>query len=172
MQKNKYEILVERAKELKTVKIFKDVKEEAEEKSFFVFIVGNKTFAIEMETIIEVREFEHPIPVPNSPKDILGILNIRGQIIAIVDIQDFLDSDEPFENFKDSKVIIIQTNHFLSGFLTRFIVERVSIESENMQITEIAKQNNKYFKGFIFWNEQHIPVVDIVTLLSENSLML
>ena len=68
-----------------------------------IFTVGSQTYALDAACISEIRGKIQPTPLPGSPKEILGIINIRGKIFPVIDSGFRLSSDVVGEK----KVIII-----------------------------------------------------------------
>jgi chemotaxis signal transduction protein len=48
--------------------------------------IGAETYAIPVEHVLEVAELGEVTPVPGSPPEVLGVRNLRGQILPIVDL--------------------------------------------------------------------------------------
>ena len=71
-----------------------------------IFTVGSQTYALDVACISEIRGKIQPTPLPGSPKEILGIINIRGKIFPVIDLGVRLSSDVVGEK----KVIIIVKN--------------------------------------------------------------
>jgi purine-binding chemotaxis protein CheW len=54
---------------------------------FLSFNLGHEGFAIEIDAIQEIRRAEHVTPLAGSPSYILGIIDLRGRILPIVDLR-------------------------------------------------------------------------------------
>jgi purine-binding chemotaxis protein CheW len=53
--------------------------------AYLTFALGEEKFAIEVEHVQEVVEFGQVTKVPNAPPYMLGIINLRGQILPLLD---------------------------------------------------------------------------------------
>ncbi|MGC3943157.1 MAG: chemotaxis protein CheW [Chryseolinea sp.] len=53
--------------------------------TYLTFSLGNEKFAIPVDHVQEVVEFGHVTKVPNSPEYMLGIINLRGKILPLLD---------------------------------------------------------------------------------------
>ncbi len=58
----------------------------AVERKILTFLVNWQVFGIDMEPLIEVREWDDPRPIPKAPPHLLGIANLRGAVLPIVDL--------------------------------------------------------------------------------------
>jgi len=53
--------------------------------AYLTFVLGNEKFAIPVDHVQEVVEFGHVTKVPNAPDYMLGIINLRGRILPLLD---------------------------------------------------------------------------------------
>lgn len=54
-------------------------------KAYLTFVLGNEKFAINVERVQEVVELEQVTKVPNAPAYMLGIINLRGRLLPLLD---------------------------------------------------------------------------------------
>lgn len=60
---------------------------DSEELSELVFVeIGHKRYAFPTEWVEEVLPIVEPTPVPSWPADVLGVINVRGSLLPLVDI--------------------------------------------------------------------------------------
>ena len=83
-----------------------DIEEGMEQ--FVLFALGEQTFAAPIANVFELSLPPELIAVPNTPQWILGISNVRGEIISVIDFRKFLNI-EPDISRKPSRMIIAQT---------------------------------------------------------------
>jgi purine-binding chemotaxis protein CheW len=58
---------------------------------FCTFFLGDLTFGIEVQAIQEVIRYQEMTPVPLAPATVRGLINLRGQIVAAIDLRTRLD---------------------------------------------------------------------------------
>ncbi len=56
-------------------------------KTMIVFRLGNERIALDINKVSEVTEAQSPVPVPKSPQFVLGLVNIRGNIIPVLSLK-------------------------------------------------------------------------------------
>lgn len=61
---------------------------------YIVFSLAESHYAVPLNQVIEVGETQHITPVPNVPDWVLGVINLRGDIISVVDCGAFLQLHE------------------------------------------------------------------------------
>ncbi len=85
------------------------------------FLLANEHYAIESRYIREVYPIKDYTPLPGTPPFVLGLINLRGQIVSVIDIKKFFDLPE--KGLSDlNKVIIIQNDEMEFGILADAIL--------------------------------------------------
>ncbi|MDP2689813.1 MAG: chemotaxis protein CheW [Deltaproteobacteria bacterium] len=112
------------------------------------FLLGCERYAIEPQFIAEICELREYTPVPCTPAFVLGIINLRGRILPVVDIRKFFEL--PDRGLTDlNKVIMLGKNGTAFGILAdeiigvRFIPEG-ELEDGLPTLTDIRAE---YLKG-------------------------
>jgi len=54
-------------------------------KSYLTFILHEEVFALEIEKVVEIIEVPHITHIPKAPKHMKGVINLRGQVIPLID---------------------------------------------------------------------------------------
>ena len=61
-----------------------DAVEIADERKIVTFSIGQQVFGIDMKSLIEIREWEEPTPLPSVPGFIRGVTNMRGTVVPVI----------------------------------------------------------------------------------------
>jgi len=61
--------------------------EEAGVREFLAFAVGTETFALPLSCVREIMRVPAVTPVPRAPREILGIVSVRGQVTTLIDLR-------------------------------------------------------------------------------------
>ena len=97
------------------------------------FVIGKELFGVDILMVQEIIR-ETPItPIPNSPDFIEGVINLRGNIIPVIDLRRRLNLRETA--VPDGQIWIMILN--VSGRVTGFIVDSVT------QVLKVASNNIK-----------------------------
>lgn len=63
------------------------VEEPVEEpKTYVTFDMGEQTFAVEVRSVREILDLQRISRLPNAPSDVMGVIDVRGEGIAVVDL--------------------------------------------------------------------------------------
>ncbi|WP_243830811.1 chemotaxis protein CheW [Thiosulfatimonas sediminis] len=55
---------------------------------FLTFIIGREQFGVEIQRVQEIRGWERPNPLPNVPPFVKGVVDLRGNIVPIIDLRE------------------------------------------------------------------------------------
>jgi purine-binding chemotaxis protein CheW len=62
-----------------------------ETEQLLTFIVAGEEYGVDILRVQEIRSWSNPMPIPNTPPYIKGVINIRGDIVAIADLRERLE---------------------------------------------------------------------------------
>lgn len=76
---------------------------------FLTFNLGNEEYGIDILSVMEIRGWEEPTPIPSAPHCIKGVINLRGNIIPVVDLRTRFNLPE-IPHGPATVLIVIQIN--------------------------------------------------------------
>ncbi|UWR01065.1 chemotaxis protein CheW [Rhodobacteraceae bacterium S2214] len=139
---------------------------------FISLIVGKQSFCIEIDRIREIRRWEPITMLPHSPNYVLGVVNLRGAVIPIVDLAVKLGFD-PISPTKRNVIIITSFETKMVGFLVDAVSEILTVTNED--IKEAPKMNsgtiNHLVRGVITNGDDMTRIVDIDVLLAHQEVL-
>ncbi|ALO45226.1 chemotaxis protein CheW [Pseudohongiella spirulinae] len=91
------------------------------------FALGEETYAINAATVNEVLRHTEITPVPGSPAFILGIINLRGNVVTVIDARQVF-ALPPRELSSQSRIIVVEVEDFIVGVLVDRVVAVVDLE--------------------------------------------
>ena len=133
------------------------------------FLLAHETYAIESRYVREVYPLENLTPLPCTPAFVLGIVNVRGEMLAVVDIKKFFDLPE--KGLTDlNKVIVLQSGDMVFGILADAIngvcdIPLVGIQPSLPTLTGIREE---YLRGV---TAEHIVILDAGKLLTDEKIV-
>ncbi len=133
------------------------------------FTLVTETYAVESVFVREVYPLQDFTPLPGVPSYILGIINIRGQILPVVDLKKFFNLPEKGLG-ELNKVIILSNGQMEFGILTDAVLGTLSIELEEVQIVPptVSGIGEKYLKGV---TKEHIVLLDAENILNDEKMI-
>ncbi|WP_198145882.1 chemotaxis protein CheW [Desulfonatronovibrio magnus] len=133
------------------------------------FRLARENYALESAYIREVVNFSGLTPVPCTPSFIAGIINLRGQIVSVVDLKVLFDL--PLSAPPDSaKVIILNHNEMEMGLLVDKLKGATAFAIDLIQPSpsSLTDKTQAYLKG-VFGRD--VAVLDAKAVLSDESLI-
>ena len=129
-----------------------------------VFKLGDEHFAVETERVQSINDIMGITRVPKAPSYIKGLINLRGSIKSLVDINLLLDVTPGTEQ---NNIIILTIEDEEIGITVDEVEEVLDIDEKNIQ--KLANDNNKsrnYIKGIINYEDKLLTIIDIDKLLN------
>ncbi len=108
---------------------------DADIEQVIVFSIGNSTYAIPIDNVLEIGEPLNATEVPFVPNWVRGVINLRGEIISLVDLRVYFDAD-PDTMRPAEWMIVTQTSD--ASMLVGFIVDDV-VGNRQFNRNEIAQ---------------------------------
>lgn len=135
---------------------------------YVVFILSNQKFACDVRFVDEVFQVKSVLPVPGTPQYIVGLSNLRGTLIAIIDLKHLCNLHERAMMGSD-KTLIMRNGDLRIGVMTDDVVGLDYIADVEMQhgsplVSHIPSQ---FVNGI---TSSGIVVLDCDTLFSMEAL--
>ena len=133
------------------------------------FSLAYESYGVEMAYVRETRPLREITPVPCTPRFVLGLINVRGRIISVIDIKMFFDLPE--KGLTDlNKVIIMHDGEMEFGILADSVLGVRTIPLADLQPTlpTLSGVREEYLKGV---TKDRIAVLDGKKLLSDRKIV-
>ena len=133
------------------------------------FRLASETYGVESRFVREVYPLKDFTPLPGTPPFVLGIINVRGQIISVVDIKKFFNL--PDKGLAElNKVIIIRDSKMEFGILADIILGTVSISTETLQppLPTITGIGAEYVRGV---TGERVIILDVDNILNNERII-
>lgn len=99
---------------------------------YILFRVAGETYGVSVIDTHEVIRFKEPRRIPHAPKHILGVINLRGQIIPVVGLRERFSVESMTPN-EETRVIVITFEGKLTGLVCDTVERVVTIPAENIE---------------------------------------
>lgn len=126
-----------------------------------IFKLNKEQFAVETEKVQSINDSMEITMVPKAPAYIKGLVNLRGNVLSLLDINLLLDV--PKAETKQDNIIILDMDNELVGIAVDQVEEVLDIEEEIVEyLDEAAKE---YIQGVINFKDRIVTLIDINKLL-------
>jgi purine-binding chemotaxis protein CheW len=162
------ELLCERARNLTN-----DLAEQSATRHIVLAIIGlsGEYFGVELETVREFTNLQQITPVPCCPAYIVGDMNLRGDILTVVDIRKVLQMPVG-EITPTAKVMVVPLGETVVGVLVDQVVAVLDINFSDLCPLPVGLKATKdsYLKGGVPYQEKILAILDIPTILTSGGL--
>ena len=130
---------------------------------FVIFKLGDEHFAVETDKILSINDMMTITKVPKAPSYIKGLVNLRGSIKSLVDINLLLNIKS---NNKQNNIIILKVHEEEIGRIVDEVEEVVDISENKLQRLE-THSTESYINGIIDLEGKLLTIIDIEKLLNK-----
>ena len=133
------------------------------------FLLAYERYALESSYVREVYPLKDLTPMPCTPPFVLGIINVRGQILSVIDLKTFFDL--PGKGLTDlNKVMIVKDDSMQLGILADTILGVRSIPVQDVQapLPTLTGVREEYLRGV---TKERLVVLDVGKILSDKNIV-
>lgn len=99
------------------------------ENKIVVFRLGREEYAVSIRAVREVGSWIQPTPVPEAPPVVEGVIDLRGEIIPIIDLGKLFRINRERAD-QDSRVMVMEVQGQQAGFVVDDVTEVLSVSPE------------------------------------------
>jgi purine-binding chemotaxis protein CheW len=134
---------------------------EAATQKYLAFQVGNETYGLTLLQVQEIRSYTPATRIPNAPPYILGVINLRGAIIAVIDLRARLGLP-PLDNSDSTIVVVVNINGKTYGLRGDAVSDVIEIQLDQIQTPPVTSldENEKFISGLADVSNRVIMLLD------------
>tara|TARA_B110000093_G_C12905451_1_gene382304 strand:+ start:579 stop:1055 length:477 start_codon:yes stop_codon:yes gene_type:complete len=132
------------------------------------FELNNETYGINVMQVQEVLREIEVAPVPGAPNYVIGIINLRGNVVSVIDARTRFGLAS-IERTGMSRIIVIEAHKQIIGVLVDSVAEVVDVKLDEIETApNVGKdESSRYIDGVVSWRDKLLILVDLNKLLSE-----
>jgi len=137
-----------------------------------IFSLLGEEFGVSIHDVREIISNTQITPVPQAPSFVEGVINLRGQIIPVVDLRKRFNLEEN-DHKEDAKVVIIEVDDNVLGLIVDSVSEVLNIPSDSINPPPALVANGigaEYIKGIGQYNDKMIILIDLQKVFSAEEL--
>lgn len=132
------------------------------------FRLAGETYGINVMQVQEVLRFTDIAPVPGASRHVLGIINLRGKVVTVIDtrIRFGLPKGEINDN---TRIVIIEASSHVIGILVDSVAEVVYLRQSEIDSTPNigSEESSRYIQGVCHKDGELLILVDLDRMLTE-----
>jgi len=132
------------------------------------FYLENEKYGIKVMQVQEVLRMTEIAPVPGAPHYVLGIINLRGNVVTVIDTRRRFGLQD-VENDDETRIVIIEANNNVVGILVDSVAEVVDLKISEIETAPNVgnDESSKYIQGVSSRENELLILVDVNKLLSD-----
>ena len=133
------------------------------------FALAYERYAVETQYVNQVAMLEQLIPLPCTPDFVLGVVNLRGAILPVLDLKNFFEL--PVKGLTDlNKIIVLQSEKILFGILADEIVgvRNILLRDVQSSLPTLTGVRKDYLRGV---TPERVTLLDAEKLLTSEKIV-
>jgi purine-binding chemotaxis protein CheW len=130
--------------------------------SYLMFQLGSEDYAIEIRNVLEIKGYTAITPIPNAPAYLKGVMNLRGNIIPVVDLRQRFGM--PAGNYdKFTVILIVSVQDKTSGVLVDTVTDIVELPTSQVAPPPDlgAQVDTSFLRGMVKSGGRVVLVLDL-----------
>jgi len=136
------------------------------------FRLGDETYAINVMQVQEVLRMTEIAPVPGAPDFVLGIINLRGNVVTVIDARARIAL--PSKEFDDdTRIVIIEAGTQVVGIVVDSVAEVMYVKESEVEAAPAVgnDESSKYIQGVVSRDNEITILMDLNKLLTDDEWM-
>ncbi|MCD8489541.1 MAG: chemotaxis protein CheW [Desertifilum sp.] len=134
--------------------------------------LNGEYFGLDLEIVCEFTEINQIAPIPCCPPHIVGNINLRGEILTLIDIRMFLNLD-PASKQKITKAIVVEVEEILAGIIVDEVCDVMYLLPAQIKPVPAAvqSQDEQFLRGTVRYRSQMMSLLDLAKILLQERLV-
>ncbi len=132
------------------------------------FVLAGEKYGVNVMQVQEVLRYTEIAPVPGAPSYVLGIINLRGRVVTIIDARTRfgLPNTEINDN---TRIVVIESETHVVGMLVDSVAEVVYLRMSEIETApNIGTDDSaKFIQGVCHKNDELLILIELEKLLTE-----
>ena len=141
----------------------------AEHRQCVTFRLNEEIYGINVMLVQEVLRVTEIAPVPGAPSYVIGIINLRGNVVTVIDTR--MRFGLPPQEMDDStRIVIIESENQTVGIVVDSVSEVVDVYANEIETAPNVGNDEtaRYIEGVVSRSEELLILVDLNRLLTDD----
>ena len=136
---------------------------------FLTFTLDNQDFAIDILQVQEIRNFTTITPIPNSPTEVMGVINLRGTVVPVIDLRTAL-SFEPAKDFKFAVIIVANIDTHVVGLVVDAVSDVIDLDAGDVEPPPafVSQKEPQIVRGIAKSDDRLISILSVSQFVQPN----
>ena len=153
------------------VEILNEKKETDNDIELVCFELGGEEYGININEVREIIRFHDITVVPNAPNYVAGIVNLRGNVLPVIDLRIRFDK-EKFNWTEENRIVVVEMGERLTGIIVDDVNDVINISEQEIEYTKSvmkSEESDELIKGICKLDngEKIIILLDVNAILKK-----
>ncbi len=132
------------------------------------FRLSGETYGVNVMQVQEVLRYTEIAPVPGAPMYVLGIINLRGNVVTVIDTRNRF-SLEDGEITDATRIVIVEADEHVVGLLVDSVAEVVYLRQSEIENPPNAghDESARFIQGVCNKNDELLILVELEKILTD-----
>jgi purine-binding chemotaxis protein CheW len=137
-------------------------------RELIAFRIGDQEFCVDIMSVREIRGWTKATMLPHSPSYVMGVINLRGVVLPIMDLSARLGIGRT-EASERHVIIVAQVKTRIVGLLVEAVSDILTVTDDNIQpVPEISSDLERQFaRGVLAIDKRLICLIELNALISD-----
>lgn len=140
---------------------------------FFAIVqLRDEYFGLDVSIIDEFTDIRTPTHIPCAPPHIIGNMNLRGEILTLVDISHILNLPQG-DRSQRRKAVVVRLDDVIAGIVVDDVFDVVMVSPTDLRPVPIAVRtaHDIYLRGIAPYHDRTMTVLDLPNILTQGELV-
>ena len=132
------------------------------------FHLAGETYGVNVMQVQEVLRYTEIAPVPGAPHYVIGIINLRGNVVTVIDTRNRFGLT-PGELTDNTRIVIIEAEKNVVGILVDSVAEVVYLKQSEIETAPNVgnEESAKFIQGVCHKNNELLILIELDKLISD-----
>ncbi len=139
----------------------------ANTQQYLTFSLSDQEFGIDILRVQEIKNYTRVTPIPNSPPNVKGVMNLRGTVIPIVDLRSTLGmTSADYDKF--TVIIVVNIESRVVGLVVDAVSDVMDVALSDIEVppTLVNDTSHSVLTGIAKTGDRLITILDISKIVS------
>ena len=134
------------------------------------FELDDELYGACIEDVVEIMKMPPVMPLPNVEKFILGLINIRGDVLPVIDLKELFQLNKKIFD-GETRIIVMHVEDFTVGLVVDRVWELLRLSPDDFQPPppDVARIDESYFKAVAAVDDRMLIVLDVNKIIRETA---
>lgn len=130
--------------------------------------LNGELFGIDSGTISEISRVGLITRVPHTPNYVLGVVNLRGNVTAVIDVRDVLGLERRSIS-SSGRIVVCQVEGVRVGIIVEAVSEVIEVNNSKIEppLLTVGQERSLYSTGVIQYNDQIAVLLNIPVIIEK-----